>query len=64
LKVFQRLNEEKGITIILVTHDAEVARHTRRVIRMKDGIIDTVGPQHVPRDDAGEIDEPNLVASN
>jgi ABC-type lipoprotein export system ATPase subunit len=28
--MFQKLNEEEGITIIIVTHDANVARHTRR----------------------------------
>ncbi len=39
LQMFQRLNEEEKITIILVTHDAEVARHAKRVIHIKDGII-------------------------
>jgi len=36
--IFKRLNNE-GVTVILVTHDAEVAGHTRRVIRLKDGKI-------------------------
>jgi ABC-type lipoprotein export system ATPase subunit len=40
LQMFQRLNEEEGITIILVTHDANVARHSNRVIRIKDGIVE------------------------
>ena len=44
LKMFQKLNREQGITIILVTHDGTVARHTRRVIRMKDGLIIDSGP--------------------
>ena len=39
LKMFQRLNDEEGITIILVTHDPNVANHTKRVIRMSDGVI-------------------------
>ena len=39
LKVFQQLNEEDGVTIIMVTHDAYVARHARRIIRIRDGVI-------------------------
>jgi len=39
LHMFQQLNEQEGITIILVTHDANVARHARRVINIHDGVI-------------------------
>jgi len=39
LQMFQQLNREKGITIILVTHDAGVAHHAKRVIRISDGRI-------------------------
>jgi ABC-type lipoprotein export system ATPase subunit len=39
LRMFERLNEQERITIILVTHDTNVSRHAKRVIRMKDGII-------------------------
>jgi ABC-type lipoprotein export system ATPase subunit len=39
LRMFQELNEEDGITIILVTHDANVARHANRVIHIHDGMI-------------------------
>ncbi len=39
LALFQRLNQENGITVILVTHDAEVARHARRVVHIQDGLI-------------------------
>jgi len=40
LRMFQQLNREDGLTIIVVTHDAEVARHAQRVIHLKDGRID------------------------
>jgi ABC-type lipoprotein export system ATPase subunit len=39
LRLFQQLNAEEGITIILVTHDANVANHAKRVVRIKDGLI-------------------------
>jgi putative ABC transport system ATP-binding protein len=37
--IFQRLNEEQEITIILVTHEPDIAEHTRRVVRLGDGVI-------------------------
>ncbi len=48
--MFQQLNAEQGITIILVTHDAGVARHAKRVIRIKDGLVEddsTTGAAYV-----------------
>ncbi|HEV3256197.1 MAG TPA: ABC transporter ATP-binding protein [Gemmataceae bacterium] len=43
LRMFQQLNAEEGITIILVTHDATVASHAKRVIRIRDGLIEHGG---------------------
>jgi putative ABC transport system ATP-binding protein len=39
MQIFQRLNRERGITVIFVTHDPWIARHTRRVIRLADGLL-------------------------
>ncbi len=44
LAMFQELNEKEGITIILVTHDAGVAHHARRTIRIHDGLIADAAP--------------------
>ncbi len=40
LRMFQDLNQKEGITIILVTHDAEVAAHANRKIHIRDGHIE------------------------
>lgn len=39
LGTFQRLNEEKGSTIVLITHEVEVAEHADRIIHIRDGMI-------------------------
>jgi ABC-type lipoprotein export system ATPase subunit len=39
LEMFRKLNQEDGITIIIVTHDPAVAEHANRVIRIADGVI-------------------------
>jgi len=39
LAMFKQLNVEEGITVIIVTHDPNVARHTKRQIRIHDGLI-------------------------
>jgi ABC-type lipoprotein export system ATPase subunit len=40
LQMFRKLNDEEGITVIIVTHEAEVAAHAKRIIRMRDGRIE------------------------
>ncbi len=37
LELLQRINREKGITILMVTHSEESTRYARRLIRLKDG---------------------------
>ncbi len=39
MRVFQQLNEERGITIIFVTHEPDIAEHTRRIVRIQDGRV-------------------------
>jgi len=39
MEVFQRLNEERNITIMLVTHEQDIARYAKRVILFRDGKV-------------------------
>jgi putative ABC transport system ATP-binding protein len=39
LDLFQQLNEERGITIVLVTHEPDVGDRANRVITMRDGVV-------------------------
>jgi putative ABC transport system ATP-binding protein len=39
MAIFRRLNREQQITVVLVTHDPDVARHARRIIAMRDGLV-------------------------
>ncbi len=40
MDIFRRLNEERGITIVFVTHDPEIAEQTRRIVHIRDGLVE------------------------
>jgi len=39
MKLFKKINEEDGTTIILVTHEPDVAAYAKRIVHFKDGMI-------------------------
>ncbi len=39
MKLFKKINEEDGITILLVTHEPDVAAYAKRIVHFKDGMI-------------------------
>ncbi len=39
MAIIQRLNREEGLTVALVTHEADVARHTGRIVSLRDGLV-------------------------
>jgi putative ABC transport system ATP-binding protein len=41
MKLLTKLNEEKGITIAMVTHEPDIAAWTRRIVRFRDGSIES-----------------------
>lgn len=40
MELLKRLNREEGITMVIVTHDPNVAAQTNRIIHIKDGVIE------------------------
>lgn len=39
MDIFQRLNQERGITVLLITHEADIAEYGNRIIRFHDGRV-------------------------
>jgi putative ABC transport system ATP-binding protein len=44
MRSFQQLNAERGITIVLVTHEPDIAVYSKRLVRLKDGRVLYDGP--------------------
>jgi len=45
MNLLLNLNKERGTTLIIVTHDAAIAEQTQRVIRLRDGVLESNGNQ-------------------
>ncbi len=66
MAIFQGLNQQ-GITIVLITHEPDIARYARRNVRFKDGLICSDEPVAQPLDATAELAalpplEPNGMA--
>ena len=55
MDIFQRLNRERRITLVLVTHEADIAAYADRVVVFKDGRIQKDYRVTAPRDAAEEL---------
>ena len=57
MAIFQRLNREKGITMIVVTHDPDVATYSNRCIHFKDGKLQLDERLAEPRDARKDLEQ-------
>ena len=46
MAIFRQLNSKRGITVVFVTHDPEIAKQTRRVVQIRDGLVEADIIQH------------------
>lgn len=46
MAVFQRLNRDEGLTVLMITHEMDIAQHTNRIVSFRDGRV--VSDQPVP----------------
>jgi putative ABC transport system ATP-binding protein len=44
MALFQSLNSEQGITVVFVTHEPDIAQHTKRIVHVRDGLITSDEP--------------------
>lgn len=49
MAILQQLNRDEGITVLIVTHESDIAAHTQRVISMLDGRVVSDEPVSEPR---------------
>ena len=54
MEIFQRLNRERRLTIVVVTHEPDIAQYAKRIIQFRDGRIHRDIPVE-NRKDAGEV---------
>ncbi|MBN1146577.1 MAG: ABC transporter ATP-binding protein [Anaerolineales bacterium] len=51
MEIMTRLNQETGVTFIFATHDPRVIQYARRVITLRDGLVDGNNVQHMEEDE-------------
>jgi putative ABC transport system ATP-binding protein len=56
VELLETLNRESGTTIVLVTHDLNLARRAQRIIRLADGVVVSDAPSEATGDLATETD--------
>jgi putative ABC transport system ATP-binding protein len=53
--IFQRLNQERGITVVLITHEMDIAEYGTRIVSFRDGLVVKDAPIAARRDAHDEL---------
>jgi putative ABC transport system ATP-binding protein len=62
MDIFQRLNIERAITVVLITHETDIAEHATRIVRFRDGRIQTdqqVARRKMAKDELAKLPPPD-----
>jgi putative ABC transport system ATP-binding protein len=63
MEIFQRLNEERGLTILVITHEPDIAEYAERLIAFRDGRVvgdRRIATRRVARDELAALPPPEL----
>ena len=59
--IFQRLNQERGITVLLITHEMDIAEYGTRIVTFRDGLVvadRAVARRRVAKDELAALPQP------
>jgi len=59
--IFQRLNQERGITVVLITHEMDIAEYGTRMVTFRDGLVvadKSIGRRRIAQDELAALPEP------
>ena len=55
MAVFQHLNRDEGLTVLMVTHEMDIGQHTNRIVSFRDGLVVTDESIKNPRNAGGNV---------
>ncbi|HEV8345755.1 MAG TPA: ABC transporter ATP-binding protein [Vicinamibacterales bacterium] len=59
--IFQRLNQERGITVVLITHEMDIAEYGTRMVTFRDGLVvadKAITRRRIAQDELAALPEP------
>ena len=66
MDIFQRLNRERGITVVLITHEVDIAEYGTRIVSFRDGVVvadKAVAKRRLAQDELAALPQANVEAT-